>query len=423
MPNKTAVSLIVALTAFLGFLTAPAFAASKEKILYSFCSVNLCADGEGPDAGLIFDTNGNLYGTAYAGGTYDDGIVFELVPNKDQWSEEVLHVFGTNNNDGAWPTAGLILDKDGNLYGTTWDGGAYGNAGLVFELVPNHGKWTEKLLHSFNQNGKDGFYPYAGLIPDTARNLYGTTYFGGAYSCGTYSCGTVFELIPNHGKWTEKLLHSFNGNDGANPEAALMMDPAGNLYGTTQQGGTYGKGTVFELIPNHGKWTEKVLHSFNGKDGAGPAASLIRDAAGNLYGTTWEGGAPGSACFGYGCGTVVELLLNGGEWTEKVLHSFKQDGSGYSLADSLTLDTDGNLYGTTYYGGADETGCAAYGCGTVFELIRNNGKWTEKVLHSFNETDGGRPWAGVIFDSAGNLYGTTVAGGAMDAGTVFEITP
>ncbi len=259
------------------------------------------------------------------------------------------------------------------------------------------------------------------MIIDAAGNLYGTTEYGGDYSCGGPGCGTVFELMPTEGGgWTEKKLHNFgNGTDGVFPLADLNLDVAGNLYGTTYGGGglcSYGCGTVFELTPNgNGNWTEKVLHSFNdnGTDGDLPYAGLIFDAAGNLYGTTVAGGSSYA-------GTVFELTPHGnGNWTEKVLHSFSNVGTdGASPFAGLIFDAAGNLYGTTTYGGNHP--------GTVFELTpTGGGDWTEKVLHSFSNvgTDGAYPYGGLIFDAAGNLYGTTYLGGTYNYGTVFEVTP
>src|ERR1019366_9536867 len=225
-----------------------------------------------------------------------------------QTHEQVLHSFG-NGTDGANPQAGLIVDAAGNLYGTTVGGGTYGY-GTVFELTPNgSGGWTEKVLYSFCSQAycPDGSEPYAGLIFDAVGNLYGTTLDGGTNWFG----GTVFELTPaGGGSWTETVLHSFNknGTDGANPYAGLIFDAVGNLYGTTEEGGTYGYGTVFELTPAAGGvWTEKVLHNFNnnGTDGGTPYAGLIFDAARNLYGTTAGGGT-------YYSGTVFRVNANGG---------------------------------------------------------------------------------------------------------------
>ena len=218
------------------------------------------------------------------GGTYYSGTVFELTPAAGgSWTEKVLHNFNYNGTDGAYPEAGLIFDAARNLYGTTLEGGTY-YSGTVFELTPAAGGgWTETVLHSFNQNGTDGANPEAGLIFDAAGNLYGTTTAG-----GTYGGGTLFELTPAAGgTWTEQVLHNFgSGTDGANPEAALILDGAGNLYDTTFAGGSYGGGTVFRFNAQG----EVLLHSFSGTDGDNPFAGLILDAAGNLYGTTLNGG-------------------------------------------------------------------------------------------------------------------------------------
>jgi uncharacterized repeat protein (TIGR03803 family) len=222
-----------------------------EKVLHSF---NLNGtDGYDPIAGLIFDAAGNLYGTTLEGGAHDSGTVFELtIKSGGDWTEKILYNFN-GSNEGLEPLAGLIFDAAGNLYGTTNAGGAYG-FGTVFELTPKAGGgWTEKVLHSFNDSGKDGFYPWTGLIFDAARNLYGTTAFGGSGSCndnGIAGCGTVFELTPKAGgSWTEKILHSFdnNGKDGNYPAATLIFGSAGSVYGTTEGGGAYGFGTVFKI--------------------------------------------------------------------------------------------------------------------------------------------------------------------------------
>jgi uncharacterized repeat protein (TIGR03803 family) len=384
--------------------------AQEEKVLHNFGSGK---DGVSPYDKLIFDAAGNLYGTTDAGGAHGGGAVFELSPKAGGgWTEKILHSFGSGK-DGYEPHASLILDKAGNLYGTTDYGGA-NVYGTVFEVSPKAGGgWTEKILHDFG-SGKDGVNPLASLMLDKAGNLFGTTDGGGAYNYGT-----VFEVSPKAGGgWTEKVLHSFNNNgkDGQRPFGGLILDAAGNLYGTTSVG-PYG--TVFELSPKAGGgWTEKILHSFNYKDGAIPSADLIFDGAGNLYSTTSAGGA-------YGGGTVFELSPKaGGGWTEKVLHSFDDNGEdGYTPYASLIFDA-GNLYGTTYYGGTIYPGCGD-GCGTVFELTPKAGSWTEKVLHSFGSgKDGVGPEAGLISDKAGNLYGTTFYGGTnLHGGTVFEIKP
>jgi uncharacterized repeat protein (TIGR03803 family) len=385
-----------------------------EKVLHGF---GYGTEGTGSFAGLVFDQNGYIYGTTTSGtGAYLQGTVFELTPlgAPGYWGATVLYGFG-NGTDGGYPYGGLISDAAGNLYGTTYLVGAHG-VGTVFELMPQAGGgWTEKMLYSFNNAPADGNYPYAGLIFDAAGNLYGTTVQG-----GTYNDGTVFELMPQAGGgWTEKMLYSFSNApaDGNYPYAGLIFDASGNLYGTTVGGGTYNYGTVFELMPQAGGgWAETVLHSFNqnGTDGYNPYAGLIFDAAGNLYGTTEGGGS-------YGGGTVFELTPQaGGGWTENVLYSFGSGSDGQYADTGLIIDLAGNLYGTTRFGGT-------YGHGTVFELTpQAGGGWTEKVLYSLNPnspTDGLYPYAGLIIDAGGNLYGTTRLGGANGRGTVFELTP
>jgi uncharacterized repeat protein (TIGR03803 family) len=313
------------------------------------------------------------------------------------WMEKVLHNFNNNGTDGYYPRASLISDAAGNLYGTTIYGSTYG-WGTVFELTPTTGGgWTEQVLHSFG-NGTDGGEPRASLIFDAAGNLYGTTYGGGIYCHSIGGCGTVFELtLTAGGNWTEAVLYNFGSftDDGYEPSASLIFDAAGNLYGTTQFGGIHGWGTVFELTPTTGGgWSEQVLLNF-GTGGAFPQAGLIFDAAGNLYGTTSEGGT--------NIGTVFELTPNvGGGWTETVLHNFGSGTDGSYPYAGLIFDAAGNLYGTTQYGGTYNS-CSG-GCGTVFELTPTaGGKWTEQVLLNFNGTGGANPYAGLIFDAAGHL--------------------
>jgi len=436
MQRKKRLSLFVTvLTVLSGLLgiAAPLFAASKEKVLYSFCSLNSCVDGSLPLAGLTIDTAGNLYGTTQTGGAYGWGTVFRLALGANgKWTETVLHSFNFNGEDGIEPAAEMIFDAAGDLYGTTEQGGtgcASIGCGTVFELTPSaDGKWTEEVLYSFN--GKDGYLPN-GLIFDAAGNLYGTTPLGGnsGSGCGGQGCGVVFELsLGANGKWTEKVLHNFNGKDGALSYSGLVFDSTGTLYGVTQEGGAYAClpfgvtcGTVFQLIPGaNGKWTEKVLHSFDGADGYWPIGGLIFDGGGNLYGTTYGGGAHVNA------GTVFRLARGTeGKWTEKVLHSFKDGGKdGYASYAGLIFDGAGSLYGTTAFGGV-------YCCGIVFRLTpTSDGKWTKQTLRNFNGKDGSTPEAGLIFDAAGNLYGTTTYGGASGTGcsgsgcgTVFEIAP
>ncbi len=375
-------------------------------MVYNFClgcPANGCPDGQYPVAALISDSAGNLYGTSPSGGRYGYGAVVEVTLTSGTWTETVLHSFNLDSQDGITPVASLVLDGSGNLYGTTEYGGIYTD-GTVFELTPNNGTWAESVLHSFG-HAKDGATPLAGLILDSAGDLYGTTANG-----GVAGAGTVFELMPNGGTWTEKVLHSFNTKYGFEPVAGVIMDASGNLYGTTMTASTYG-GDVFELVSNSGKWTEKVLHTFKtSRYGWSPRASLVLDTSGNLYGTTNGGGA-------HDDGVVFELTTNHGKWTAKVLHDFSGTYGMYPLG-GLTLDSVGNLYGTTSQGGS-------HSGGTLFELTSSNGEWKENVLYAFSKagTKGSFPAASLLRDSAGNLFGTTRLGGSEGRGTVFEISP
>jgi uncharacterized repeat protein (TIGR03803 family) len=274
------------------------------------------------------------------------------------------------------------------------------------------GSWTEKVLYRFDDN-TDGKTPFSSLVFDATGNLYGTTYLG-----GSYGGGTVFKLTPTpHGLWTESLLYSFDGAAGANPQSSLVFDAAGSLYGTTVLGGRYGYGTVFKLTPNpDGSWTESVLQSFAGTDGAEPIGGLIFDVAGNLYGTTFVGGQ-------HGAGTIFKLTPNpDGSWTESVLYPFAGNPAAAPQA-GLVLDQAGNLYGTTTTGGHDCGGNNGT-CGTVFRLAPNlDGNWAFKVLHVFNAKPAMIPLDSLVLDKAGNLYGTTLLCGSSCNGVVFEVTP
>ena len=330
-------------------------------------------------------------------------------------SEKVLHNFGSGT-DGQYPQSSVILDAAGNLYGTTYGGGSKG-LGTVFETSPNgSGGWTTTVLHNFH-GAADGAYPFAGLVMDGAGNLYGTTFSGGNSSTDCPGgCGTVFETSPNgKGGWTTTVIHNFNGVGGQWPYAGLIFDGAGNLYGTTGAGGSHGFGVVYEMSPNgSGGWTTTVLHNFGGvDDGQNPKAGLTFDASGNLYGTATGGGT----AF---LGVVFEMTPNGsGGWTEKVIHNFGQGSDGaIPQLGNLIFDSLGNLYGTCEMGGS-------HMAGTAFEMSPDGGGgWTEKVIHNFGKgMDGIDPYAGLIFDAAGNLYGTTTGGGSLDDGTVFKMTP
>ena len=367
------------------------------------------ADGSHPQAGLIRDASGNLFGTTASGGTNSAGTVFELVNSNRTYTEKVLHIF-LGSPDGAFPAAGLIMDASGNLFGTTDSGGGPGNGGTVFELVNFNGTFTEKVLYSFG-GYPDGASPQAGLIMDASGNLFGTTQFG-----GSNSSGTVFELVNSSGTYSEKVLYSFVGStDAIDRQPGLIMDASGNLFGTTPETDANHFGTVFELVNSSGTYTVKVLHSFtDSPDGRDPQAGLIMDASGNFFGTTYFGGA------GHG-GTVFELVNSNGIYTEKVLYGFPSSpNDGESPVAGLIMNASGDLFGTTYFGGANYAG-------TVFELVNSNGTFSERVLHSFAyggcSADGARPFAGLIMDASGDLFGTTDFGGANNGGTVFKITP
>jgi uncharacterized repeat protein (TIGR03803 family) len=401
------VTLIVVLV-----LAPVAGAASTEKVLYSFTGG---ADGAEPHQGLIFDQAGNLYGTTFDGGVYGAGTVFSLAPNGDgTWKQTTLYSF-TGGGDGGYTDWGrLAFDTSGNLYGVTYHGGNYG-AGTVFKLTPNpDGSWTESVLHQFTW-GKDGAEPRTTPIFDVAGDLYGTAAYG-----GTYGCGTVFKMTPgSNNKWTYRVIHHFMDKPACSPWVGLIFDAAGSLYGTTrnQVGGCSNPpqecGTVFKLTPNSdGKWTYKVIHKFSGgKGGSDPSVSgLVFDEAGTMYGLTQAGGK-------YSTGVFFKLASGADDrWAYRVLHHFNgpRDG-GYPIG-QMVRDVSGNLYGTANLLGP-------YGYGTVFNLSPNSdGSWRFSVLYSFTGSNGAYP-LGLIQDSTGNLYGTTVEGGAYGYGTVYEITP
>ena len=391
--------------------------------LYNFGSQS--GDGLNPVAGLIMDTQGNLYGTTVGGGsgpagscpkTDGCGTVFQLSPGSGGWTEKVVYNFCPLNGcaDGANPKAGLIIDAQGNLYGTTAAGGNTSNAGVVFGLMPGSTGWTEKVLYTFcsEDNCQDGANPLAGLTMDAKGNLYGTTELG---SVDSSNAGLVFELIRGSTGWTEKVLYrfcssQFGCDDGANPKAGLIFDPQGNLYGTTELGGgSLNGGVVFELMPGSTGWTQKILHwfcsdnyPFSCTDGSNPVAGPIMDMAGNLWAPAY-GGAGGR-------GTVISITPG-----EQLSIFIGENVIG--PAAGLTADAAGNLYGTSRNGGSDNLG-------TVFTIMPTSAGYSEKVVHSFagGMADGLYPLAGLTMDAAGNLYGTTSQGGARGGGIVFMVS-
>ena len=327
------------------------------------------SDGAIPTAPVVFGPDGALYSTSEFGGN-GNGNVFKLKPSPlcrlhnynrhmppCSWSESVLYTF-EGGSDGSQPI-GLVFDQEGNIYGTTSSGGAYGE-GTVYELTSSGSGWTESLLHSFQPNDVDGFIPYRSvMVFDTAGNLYGTTYYGGAHNAGT-----VFQLTPSGSGWTENILYNFrNEEDGSFPYSGLIIDQSGNLYGTTTDAGTGGGGTVFELSPSGGGWTFSVLYSLTGSSGeqGGPAWALVMDAEGNLYDTTQSDGANN-------LGSVFKLTKTGGSWTYTSLHDFTGGSDGWFPISGVTLDANGNLYGTTYYGGDLNCGKNGSGCGVVWKI-------------------------------------------------------
>ncbi|HEX4160632.1 MAG TPA: choice-of-anchor tandem repeat GloVer-containing protein [Rhizomicrobium sp.] len=378
----------------LAFLAPAAGAdAGRYKLLHNFSGNG---DGAQPWDTPIEDRAGNFYGTTLTGGANKWGTVFKITP---RGAVTVLYSFCSRQNcpDGQLPHAGLIADKAGNFYGTATYGGNAAGQGVVFKLAPDG---TETVLYSFAGSPDDGQYPYGGLIMDKKGNFYGTTVAG-----GPDNDGTVFKLAPDG---TETVLHSFTNSagDGEEPMGSLVADKHGNLYGTTQVGGgAYGLGIVFKLTPE-GK--ETIFHTFAGapSDGGEPGAGLIMDSAGNLYGSTWTGGANNM-------GSVFRLAPDG---TETILHSFAGPPvEGRSPVGGLTMDKSGNLYGATYYGGANDSG-------TVFQLAPDG---SATVLYSFcqeqNCADGGWPVAAPIPGKCDCLYGMTDTAGEYQDGTVYKL--
>jgi uncharacterized repeat protein (TIGR03803 family) len=329
-------------------------------------------------------------------------------------TESVLYTF-TGGTDGGYPYSALVFDQAGNLYGTTQAGGTY-SSGTVFELSPGTGGWTETVLYNFGGGSQDGSYPQGSLIMDASGHLYGTTFYGGSSTNCSFGCGTAFKLTKGGSGWTETVLHSFSGSDGQNPYSRLLLDKAGRLYGTTLQGGSHNYGVVYALLPGSGgSWKEVTVHNFTGgNDGGNPYAPLTIDSAGNLYGTT----------FCYNCSTqqaglVFELSLVNGNVVETVLHKFVVgSGIGGFPEGGVVFDAVGNLYGTTTQQGVSNA------AGGVFQLKHSGTQWTYKVLYGFsNGNDGGWPTSDLLLDGSGNVYGTAEFGGTASDGVVFKLTP
>jgi uncharacterized repeat protein (TIGR03803 family) len=383
-------------------------------VLHTFTGAG---DGANPYAGLTMDRSGNFYGTASAGGSGGWGTVFKLIGSGSRWTFKPLYGFQGTFADGFTPMAAVTIAADGSLYGTTLGGFAGQCCGLVYNLKPSPTRppsalapWLETVLYHFDTDGSpDGYSPVAEVTLDSAGNLYGTTQFG-----GVFGSGTVWELSRNDGGWTESILHSFDDFvDGSELKAGVIFDPSGNLYGTTFLGRPSDDGTVFQLVPSSSGWTLHTLHSFgDGGFGFAPQGGVILDGSGNLYGDTING--PG------GEAVVFELTPSGGGWTYNVLYGWGGSLGGGPAA-RLTMDAAGNLYGTTR--GLPETNNLY---GSVFKLTPSNGGWIYTDLHDFTGgSDGAYPVSNVVLDANGNLYGTASEGGAgcrAGCGVVWEIT-
>lgn len=398
-------------------LASPARAGVNEQVLYTFGGSN----GTLPEGKLVYTASGQLFGTAGFGGNTTTcengsngcGVVFELTPpHHGVRNYHVLHVFNGAPSDGELPLGNIVFDAAGNLYGVTEYGGpsaGYYGDGTVYKLSPaGGGNWNETVIHTFG-NGSDGKWPLSGLTADAAGNLYGTTSVGGASDRGA-----VYQLTPNsNGSWSETILYSFTGQngDGSEPAGEVIFDPAGNIYGTTVLGGTFNFGLVFELSPSSSGWTKTILYNFTGVKGLGGGAGpLVRDAAGNLYGTSGPTGGAG--------GAVFELTQNSdGTWTENTIHKFgSYPADGQSPSSGLTVDSAGAFYGTTLFGGAIYTG-------TVYSLTpKSGGGWIYRQLYNFDGVVQLKPDGGITLGKAHTLFGVTLDDTTPYSGGVYEIT-
>jgi len=375
-------------------------------------------DGQQPLAGVSIDRAGNLYGTTTYGGSAGFGTVFKLTRKNSSWILIPLYSF-RGGTDGAFPGSRVVIGADGALYGTTAQGGSSGcynaGCGTVYNLRPAASvcttalcPWTESVLYRFPDfNGGDGADPVGALTFDQAGNLYGVTAAGGSSCCN----GVVYKMTHSNGGWTESIIYSFQASGGTVPAGGVIFDRVGNLYGTTNQGGGYGFGTIYQLTPSGSSWQETVLHSFQNASDGSYSADLIFDGSGNLYGATFDGGSDGG-------GSVYQLTPSHGNWTFNLLYGFTGDGAGGQSGGSLALDAAGNLYGATLYGGDDDAG-------TVFKLSPSGSGWAYTGLHSFDPsgTGGEFPNGSLALGANGDVYGTAQVGGSGSDGVVFEIAP
>ena len=431
LPKNSYLKIVISLLLTTPLLAVNVWAATNGKLLHAFRGT---PDGGGPESALISDGHGNFFGTTFIGGTGGGcfggcGTVYELEPSGSGFTERVIYSFQGSLVDGSNPEAPLIFDSEGNLYGTTLGGGVgLTGAGTVFELSPTqNGTWQETVLHSFS-GGQDGGNLQGGLIFDSAGNLYGTAAGGGSGTgcAGGIGCGVVFELTPSNGSWQETVLHNFTNNhsDGWGPLAGFIADSAGNLYSTTFYGGSepMGGGTVFMMSHTPTGWQESILYNFSCEaDGCSPYSSLARDSAGNLYGTTVGGGSS------LGLGVVFKLTLgSNGAYTQSVIHTFENAGNDgrYPYGNPI-LDSKGNLYGTTDLGGGGTNSLCSDGCGTVYELIPSTGgAYSESILARLgNGSAGIGPLTGLIMNQQGALFGSIAFDGKGGAGALFELIP
>jgi len=371
-------------------------------------------DGEYPDTDLVMDAAGNLYGMTVQGGDFNSGTVFELASTSAGWVESVLYSF-TSGADGGQPYGGVTLDGAGNIYGTTVVGGSYAGCpedgcGVVWRLQPDgSGGWVQDVIHYFE--GGDGGYGAGGPLSfDAQGNLYGMTPGGGAFSAGT-----IFQLSPTpSGPWNHSVIHHFTGGaDGGSGSKARLLVEQDGIYGVATTGGEFGVGTVFRLTAAPaGGFDLQTLYAFKGvPDGVFPYGGLIRDAQGNLYGTTYYGGTDDD-------GTVYRLSPMGTTWVETVLHDFTDGADGAYPISALVFGNDGALYGTTSTGGVNG------GNGTIFRIKGNAAdQWRTSIVHAFSGEDGEQPYSGLLKDASGEFFGTAVYGGEDGDGTVFHFLP
>lgn len=389
-------------------LVSSAVAGSTTASAQTLTTLATLNDGQFPWGNVVIDASGSLLGTTEEGGASGYGTVFEIANSSSGYAGTSITLASFEETDGAFPLAGLIADANGNLFGTTEKGGASGY-GTVFEIARNSTGYSSTAITLVSFKGNDGAGPFAGLIADANGNLFGTTEQG-----GTAGYGTVFEIANSSNGYasTPITLVSFNGNDGAGPDGGLVADANGNLFGTTEGGGASGHGTVFEIAKTSTGYasTPTTLVNFDLTNGGYPLTGLIVDANGNLFGTAQAGGTSGY-------GTVFEIINTSAGYasTPTTLVNFNFSNGAFPLA-GLIADANGNLFGTTYLGGA-------YREGTVFEVAKRSSGYATAptILVNFDNNNGAAPFAGLTADANGNLFGTT-SGGSSTIPTVFEIT-